>query len=119
MNGWFGEPWNGVLDDDGKPEESSRIPIPVGEPCGWCGDRMLATDSGQVIPTIGIGMKVELIPMHLECMLRSVVGGLDHLAGRCSCHPGGKADGLGGLADGMTAHEEALAVQEHVARHGI
>jgi hypothetical protein len=117
-HGWFGTPWNGCYTDDGRVDEAMRIDVPVGEFCTWCNDMFFADDSGKAVPVIGATPVIQY--MHRECLMRSVVGGLDHLSGRCiCCSPDGAPDGLGGLAAGMTAHQEALAVDEHVFRHGI
>lgn len=66
-------------------------------------------DRGQMMPC----MKVdgvdgwEILPVHRECEMRMVMGGIDHLDGRCSCHGGRHADGK---SHTMTLREEALEV---------
>lgn len=113
--GWFGEPWpSGVCyDDDGRLIEEMRKPFPAGETCPFCEEPLdeAADDSGQAMPFHGETSAVRHI--HKECMLRSVVGSLAHLRGQCSCHGGDQ----GGPQ--VTARQDALAVWDWIARHGV
>lgn len=114
MHGWFGQPiWGACYDDDGQVDEDMHIPVPVGQPCVWCDDKIVATDSGQAIPVMMTQVTTTIHYAHRECLLRSAVGGLDHLAGRCICY-GDSTDDLGSLADGMTSHQEALAIDQYM-----
>lgn len=79
MNRWFGEPWPredyraSICEDDGL-----RIPVPVGESCYLCGERIAEVDRGQEMHGIGQGGKYEG-PMyaHIECLMRNVMGCFD------------------------------------------
>ena len=114
--GWFGEPWNACLTDEGEVDEAMRIPVPTDKTCAWCDEPFKDTDSGKAMPLMGTEVP-EILYQHRECLMRTVVGGLDHLAGRCSCH--GTSDTLGSLSEGMSVHEEAIAVDEYITRYGI
>lgn len=78
-------------------DEAQEVPTPVGEPCIWCQEPIEDGDDGQLYNT---GLVT-----HVECLLRQVVGGVNHQLGRCSC--------CGGTEDpdppGMTAREAARA----------
>lgn len=119
MHGWFGTPWNACLNDDGTVDEDMRIPVPLGKLCLWCDEEFVEGDSGKAMPLFSEPTVAAVCFEHRECLMRSVVGGLDHLAGRCICHGEPPKDGLGSLADGMTLRQEALAVDEYVVRHWI
>lgn len=105
---WFGTAWPteharaGVCEND-----DDRVENPGGD-CGWCKESVVGC-SGVMIPcytgafTDNNGWKIE--PWHKECWLRSGVGGLAHLAGKCSCFNGTSAHD-----SGMSARQEAVAV---------
>jgi hypothetical protein len=118
MHGWFGEPcWGACFTDDGEVDEAMRIPIPLDHLCFWCKEPFTSRDSGQAVPMMTSTVMTIITYQHRECLLRSVIGGLDHLAGRCTCYIDHDDDGLGSLADGMTIRQEALAVDDFVTRH--
>lgn len=50
--------------------------------CLWCREPLRA---GEALSPIPVGTPVGMRQQHYECGLRSVVGGLNHLNGRCSC----------------------------------
>jgi hypothetical protein len=54
-----------------------------------------------------------VVHVHKECMLREVLGPLAHLQGRCSCQ-GGSTE-----TPGLTRRQDALAVWDWVAQHGV
>jgi hypothetical protein len=106
-SGWFGEPWWSYVcfDEAGNLIEETRIPFPAGESCLLCGEPFdeAAGDSGQA--TVAVTTEgARIAHVHKECQFRSVVGGLAHHEGRCSCH-GGSAE-----TPGMTLWEEAVEV---------
>ena len=52
--------------------------------CNWCGE-----DGGDItIPHITADRKVEPALWHSECFRRSMIGGVNHLKGTCTCHGG-------------------------------
>jgi len=79
---WFGRRYGAPY------EEGPHVPTPVGEACGWCDEAIVSGDDGMMIPTLGERAlypgRVE-VPYHYECQLRSIIGGLNHLKGRCTC----------------------------------
>lgn len=113
--GWFGEPWPSYVcfDEAGRLVEEMRKPFPAGELCLYCNEvfDQAAGDSGQAFPCHTTeGSTIQ--HAHKECALRSVVGGLAHLEGRCRCHGGT------GETPGMTLRQEALEVwRRYTAKH--
>jgi len=118
--GWFGEPWpSGVCyDDDGRLREEMRKPFPTGEICLYCDVCFdeAAGDAGQAMPVYTIEGGAEVRHGHRECMLRTAVGSLAHLEGRCRCSgaPDPDSDDLG-----MTRRQEALAVWAWCQDHPV
>lgn len=72
---FFGDPWpSGVCED------SMQVPTPVGDPCVLCEELIEDGDQGSfigMIPQLGNGHPA--YPVHRECSLRAVVGGIGHL----------------------------------------
>jgi hypothetical protein len=80
---WFGKhPWAPVCDD------ARHAPTPVGQRCAWCDEPFTEGDDGLLIPLLAD--TVSEAPYHVECQLRSIIGGVNHLRGCCTCCPGGK-----------------------------
>lgn len=77
---WFGNPGGAPYEAD-----SEHIDTPVGEHCQWCEEAIVAEDDGVTIDTYREGVGWRDSPMHYECHLRSLIGGLNHLRGRCTC----------------------------------
>ena len=80
MMKWFGEPWRL---DICRPE--ARIEVPVGARCGHCQERLLAGEQGVLLPYSN-GIAGSRLAYHLDCSLRLVIGGLNHLQCRCACY---------------------------------
>lgn len=55
--------------------------VPVGQFCSWCNEMVTEDDEGFFID----GDKK---PYHIECHLRSITGGANHLLKLCSCFGG-------------------------------
>jgi hypothetical protein len=114
---YFGERWDAPVFDD---TDARQFPTPVGEPCLLCEEAVVDGDRGflrVVVRSIGPGMtSTEMLPVHRECDLRNVVGGLDHLQGRCQ-HTG-HCNQLREQA-GRSLREDALAVWTWVQEHGV
>jgi hypothetical protein len=66
---FFGEPWPSGICDDG-----IQVETPVGEDCELCNEPIDPHHQGSFI-----GTEHGLAPMHKECSLRSVLGGIGHL----------------------------------------
>lgn len=114
---FFGEKWDAPMADP----PAEQVPTPVGQKCLWCdepiveGDRGILTGVVQMRNGVTVG---NTEPVHMECQLRQVVGGLAHLQQRCLCCSG---DG-GDPEEGMTRRDGArasLAYVEEVWRHGV
>jgi hypothetical protein len=116
MQQWFGVPWWSYIcyTEDGRLMTETRVERPLGEPCLGCKEPVSETDDGILIPYYD-GTNAGLVPLHKECNLRSVVGGIKHVMGECryvgDCNENRPA--------GMTLREEANAVWDWVGRHGI
>lgn len=68
---WFGENWNAPV--------CGYVPhakTPVGEKCVWCSETIEKDDRG----FIG-GNQI----IHLECDVRSIIGGINHQKKLCTC----------------------------------
>lgn len=67
---FFGDPWpSGIC------EYGQRVATPVGHPCAMCKEPIEAHHQGTFL---GI-LSCYLTPVHRECSLRSVIGGIGHL----------------------------------------
>lgn len=101
--GWFGENWGAPVCF-----EEDHIPIPIGQTCLHCGEKFTEGDQG-LTDMAGNAM-------HIECDLRAVLGGANHIRETCAC--------FGGTDDpdppGVTKREAAkLAVIEWEKKIGI
>ena len=82
----FGTPWDAPICDGGAP-----VPVPIGTSCMRCGELLIESDSGVLIPLLGtpapaddgliIGGAFHLAE-HRECHLCGIVG---HMVGVCTC----------------------------------
>ena len=78
---------------------TTRVMIPD---CGWCGEAIGPNDT-----------RAELASgehWHYECLIRSIVGSVGHLTGRCSCYA--DRDKAEEDPPEMTKREAALAAAE-------
>jgi hypothetical protein len=83
---YFGSTWDAPLFDD--PTRVRVWPVPVGSSCLHCDEPIKGDDRGLIITygTVENGKSVgKLVPVHMECNLRSVLGSVEHLEGRCFC----------------------------------
>jgi len=54
--------------------------------CAYCGEAIVG--EAETIPHVESGRDVELRHYHRECRTRMIMGGLNHLMGRCTCSGG-------------------------------
>lgn len=77
-----------------------RVPVPVGEACGSCGEPIAEGDSGMIMPCLayaaGGPVAGELV-QHIECAARQALGSVGHQLQRCHCY-GGTEDDPPGLS---------------------
>lgn len=99
---FFGDRWDAPQVDP----PAEQVPTPVGQVCLHCTEPIEAGDRGLLRLAIRTG-GASIEPTHMECDLRMTLGGMDHLAGRCSCTGRGHEHGGTTYA---TARAEALAV---------
>lgn len=77
---YFGKPWDAAVIDMVR-----QVTTPVGATCIYCDTSIGEDDQGFIIPAIHDGRHVEESPVHRECLVRAVLGPLEHLQGQCSC----------------------------------
>lgn len=82
MNGYFGVKYDAPAWDD-----APELPTPVGQKCLLCEEEVLDGESGVIIMAMG-PVGVGPAPQHIECFLRSILGSVAHLEGRCICSGG-------------------------------
>jgi hypothetical protein len=70
--GWFGENWGAPLCF-----EDEHIETPVGKSCHHCEEIFVVGDKG-ITNRQGYSW-------HIECNMRMVIGGVNHLRGTCTC----------------------------------
>lgn len=105
---WFGKAYGAPYERD-----TPHAATPVGQPCLWCDEAIAEGDDGLLIPHVAEGGPREA-PWHYACHLRSIVGGVRHQLGQCTCcNLGGK---LPPDPEGMTRRQaaEAAAALHHV-----
>jgi len=103
---WFGRAFGCAYEAD-----TPHVETPVGEPCAWCDEPIEAGDSGLLIPHLTLSQRTELRPHHYECHLRSVIGGVNHLRGRCTCCGGTEPPDPEGLSRRVAAQCAVTAWQ--------
>lgn len=72
MNKWFGKDWGAPIC-----VEEDHIETPIGQACYHCDEIFVEGDRG-VTDMPGHAL-------HLECQIRQVVGGVNHIRGTCLC----------------------------------
>lgn len=109
---YFGEAWPSGICDDGR-----QVEVPVGEHCGLCDEPIGPFDQGSFIGNM-TGEEGHWVPtmspVHRECSLREVLGGIGHLKNH-SYWCGEMHDPDGGVG----FRESALLVWNWVADHGF
>lgn len=79
-------------DDRGNDRFPDDVPTPVGQICADCKEEIMAGDWGSMIPwMLDEGSMVK--PTHGECLVRSVMGGIEHLTAPPDHRPGTCYDG--------------------------
>lgn len=103
---FFGEPWpSGVCD------EGIRVDTPIGRPCALCEVLIVAGDRGNFI---GIPAEPYYGPVHRECSLRSVMGGIGHITNHLRwCLEEGDPDA------GLGYRRSSILVWEWISDHGF
>lgn len=114
---WFGEPWpSAALPSPVCSDPAARRPTPVGMPCLHCADEISSGDRGVLQQALSLGPTGEPVsmngPVHIECLMRMVVGGPAHLLGLCSCAEGPGCDPDMGLSPREAARKTWEWIQE-------
>lgn len=112
---FFGERWNVPA-----LEEGVQVPTPVGELCLYCVEAIEEGDQGTITTYVQRGADahplVTVVPIHRECQLRQVMGGINCLTrqhSRCSGGPEPDTD-----PPGVSRREAAKLVLEWSRAHG-
>ena len=109
---FFGEPWPSGICDAGR-----QVQTPIGEHCELCDVPIGPFDQGSFIGSVRgeEGAWVPIIaPVHRECSLRNVLGGIGHLQNHLHwCREMGDPDA------GRGYRASALMVWDWVADHGF
>jgi hypothetical protein len=107
---WFGDPWpTELLRAPVCEDDTQRVPVPVGATCFWCDDLIDEDDRGSFMGTMD-----GPVPIHIECSMRSVMGPVAYLEGRCT-HAGGTEDCY---VEGQTKRQDALATWAWLQENG-
>jgi hypothetical protein len=75
---WFGKAYGALYEQD-----MPHTDTPVGVACRLCDEPIADSDDGFMVQ-VRQGDWLD-VPEHYECHLRRVIGGLNHLKGRCIC----------------------------------
>ena len=102
---------NPPLNPDETPASDEASPWPDVNACLWCREPLLP---GEALAPYPVMTPVGPRQQHFECGLRSVVGGYNHLMGRCSCCGGDQEPDPPFLSRRMAAK---LAAQVWIARN--
>ena len=109
---YFGKNWGAPVCED-----CEHVNTPVGKICLYCGEPIVESDRGLLLPQGCISDEVRdpvNCPIHLECMIRSAVGSLGHLRRTCSCFGGEEED-----PPNMTKRQAAIAAFNEFNLRGI
>ncbi len=108
---WFGQAHGAPYERD-----TEHVPTPVGAVCSRCNEAITATDDGLLVPHLD-ALVTPWVPsahdaaFHYACHLRSIVGGLNHQRGCCTCCGGTEPPDPAGLTR-REAAEAAVAEWE-------
>jgi hypothetical protein len=91
-----------------------RAPVPVGQHCAWCEEGFAPGDVGYLVPLVGD--TITDMAYHAECFLRTVLGGVNHHKGLCTCCGGDEEPDPSGMTKREAARAAADAFNEK--RHG-
>ena len=76
---WFGKACGAAYEAD-----TPHAPTPVDAPCGSCGESIKEQDDGMLVLHADEHGSAHRA-YHYACHMRGIIGGLNHLAGRCIC----------------------------------
>jgi hypothetical protein len=71
---YFGDPWPSGVCEDG-----TQVPTPVGKTCSLCDEPVQEGDQGTFQGVVQSPASYFIAPVHRECSLRAVMGGIGHL----------------------------------------
>ena len=109
---YFGDYWPSGVCDDG-----TQVPVPLGEQCFLCNEMIQVFDQGSFTHVLQgdeeRGWESVMLPVHRECSLREVMGGIGHLEDHDHwCSEIHDPDG------GRTRRQSSLQVWDWINRHG-
>ncbi len=89
---YFGRKWDAAMFDDGI---WVKVDVEPGQNCPFCYESIEPDGDIGLIVLAVLRMSApedhpcaELVPVHMECHVRSVMGNVEHLEGRCLCGGG-------------------------------
>lgn len=106
---YLGKKWDAPI-TDGAIEVDDRLASAFLQgtiPCDLCQEMLVEGENILIMPNMG---------GHTECIIRSMMGDVAHLEGRCSC-PGSSDTPLPG-EDAQTYRESSLAAVQWLVDHG-
>lgn len=105
---YLGKNWDAPI-TDGAIEVDERLASSFLQgtiPCDLCQEVLVEGENILIMPNIG---------GHTECIIRSIMGDVAHLEGRCTCNgPGSPEPG----EDAQTYRESSLAAVQWLVDHG-
>jgi hypothetical protein len=112
MTQFFGDPWpSGIC------EEGRQVATPINDDCEMCGEGICDGDQGSFVTVLhgdNGNLVGRLAPLHRECSLRNVMGGIGHLTNHLKwCVEERDPDA------GLGYRESALQVWKWVADNGF
>lgn len=111
---FFGMRWDAPMLDN-----AARVATPVGAVCLHCAEPIEDGDQGVMRPylteTDGYAARGEWRPAHRECDLRSMVGSVAHLEGRCVCDGGHDTGGT----EEVSWRQQGRDVMAWLAAHAV
>jgi hypothetical protein len=77
-------------------------PTPIGQLCQWCQEEITSDDCGFMVNSM-VREKLIKVPVHVECQLRRIVGGINHQLKICRCCGGINDPDPPGISDRAAA----------------
>lgn len=105
MMKWFGPPGGAAFEQD-----CPHVSAPADGTCAWCGEAVDEQAGGVLLPLVTEEGPRELA-YHHDCHLRQVIGGLNHVLGRCLCCGGAEEPDPKWLSLRQSATEAVAAWQ--------
>lgn len=103
---WFGTSWGAPICDPAR-----RVETPAGANCLHCEEIVGFGDQGVMMLHYDGTSAATQQPLHLECHLRMIVGGANHVIGTCTCCGGTQPPDPPGLSKREAARMAQIAFE--------